>query len=77
VGRIHTVVEVVHNCRHTVVGRRRVADSSWLCWIYRILSVTRLSQPAIPKKNVLKQGFYIYIYELRVIKAPTCGRWTL
>jgi len=34
VGRIHTVVEVVHSCRHTV-GRRRVAaaGSSWLCWV--------------------------------------------
>jgi hypothetical protein len=35
VGRIHTVVEVVHNHRHIVVGRRRVAGSSLLCWVCR------------------------------------------
>ena len=40
VGRIHTVVEVVHNCRHNGVGRRRTVGNSWCC-VYRIPSVTR------------------------------------
>jgi len=58
-----TVVEVVHTAvAHTVVHRTEVrrigvgphnlvGSRSWSCWVFRIPSVTGLSQPAMVRKE--------------------------